>query len=530
MSEGVFVDMRPISTQRSDPKQIDESTDTHDTVAWLVANVPGNSGKVGQWGISYPGFYTACGLVESHPALVAASPQAPVTDWFIGDDWHHNGAFFMTHAFNFLAAFGRPRPEPTTKATPQFEYATPDGYRFFQELGPLPMADYRVMKGEVGFWKELMAHGTYDDFWKARNVRQHLRGVRPAVMTVGGWFDAENLFGALECYRVIEQSSPGISNTLVMGPWSHGQWSRGDGAALGDVNFGSKTSEFYQQNIEFPFFEAHLKGRGTTDRPEAWVFETGRNQWRKFDAWPPRRSETRELFLRAGGMVAMSACGPDEQAFDEYVSDPARPVPFVGYTTNQMVKEYMTADQRFASTRPDVLVYETPVLEEDLTLAGPVEAELIVATSGTDSDWVVKLIDVYPDSTRTENETATGVKMGGYQQLVRGDVMRGKFRDSFETPMAFEPGMPTRVAFRMPDLYHTFRPGHRLMVQIQSSWFPLVDKNPQTFVDIYLAKDSNFRSARQQVFHAPGRESKLRVRVLPDEKGKPVSEKPATPE
>jgi putative CocE/NonD family hydrolase len=522
MSEGEFVNMRP---EKDGSSRVDESTDTYDTIDWLVKNVAGNNGRVGQWGISYPGFYTACGLIDAHPALKAASPQAPVTDWFVGDDWHHNGAFLLTHCFNFLAVFGHPRPKPTLPPRdtagrrPAFDYGTPDGYEYHLRVGPLPNVDAKVFKGDVAFWNEVMGHGSYDAWWKARNVRQHLKDVRPAVLTVGGWFDAENLFGALECYKAIERSSPDATNLLVMGPWFHGGWSRGDGASLGHVRFNSKTSEFFRDNIEFPFFEYHLKGQGPAGGglPEAYVFETGRNQWQKLDAWPPTQAKPTPVYLRAGGWLAFQAPndGSDPDAADEYVSDPAHPVPFVGEVANSMVREYMVADQRFASRRTDVLSYQTEPLENDLTVAGPVKVTLHVATTGTDADWVVKLVDVFPDDAADPEPNPERVRMGGFQQLVRGDVFRGKFRKSFERPEPFTPGEPAGVTFTLPDLYHTFRPGHRVMVQVQSSWFPLIDRNPQTFVDIYQAKATDFRKATQRVYRSRQRASRLELPVMP---------------
>jgi uncharacterized protein len=504
MSEGVFVNMRPIKADVENDA-VDESTDTYDTIDWLVKNIPNNNGKVGQSGISYPGFYTACGLVNSHPALKAASPQAPVLDWFVGDDFHHNGALFLPHAFNFLANFGHPRPYPTTKNSTPFEHGTPDGYDFFLKLGPLPNADARYYKGDVPFWDEMMQHGTYDAYWKARNLRPHLKNVKPAVLTVGGWFDAENLFGALECYRNIEANSPGINNTLVMGPWYHGQWGgRYDtGDHLGHVKFDAKTSDFYRESIEFPFFEHHLKGAPDPKLPEAFVFQTGSNQWKRLDSWPPKAARPRSLVLLPEGKLAIDGKAElDNDGFDEYVSDPSKPVPSNPNIAIGMTREYMVDDQRFAARRPDVLVYQTEPLETEMTLAGPVMPELKVSTTGTDSDWIVKLIDVYPDDYPDIDPGPNAIKMGGYQQLVRGDVMRGKFRDSYETPRPFEPGKPTTVKMKMNDIYHTFRPGHRIMIQIQSSWFPLVDRNPQTFVDIYQAKPADFHKATQRVYRS----------------------------
>lgn len=516
MSEGEFVNMRPHNPARKGPGDIDESTDTYDTIEWLLAHVPNHNGKVGTWGISYPGFYSAAGMIDAHPALKAASPQAPVTDWFIGDDWHHNGALILVHMFNFMSRFDRPRPEPTKKFNPTFDFETPDGYDFFLKLGPLNDAGTKFFKGEAAFWDEATQHGTYDDFWKARNIRAHLKDIKPAVLTVGGWFDAENLFGALEVYKNVKKNSPKTGNFLVMGPWNHGGW-RGDGANLGDVVFNAKTAEFYRETIELPFFEFHLKGKGKSEIPEAWMFETGTNVWRKFDAWPPKNAKPKSYYFHSSGklLAEQPADAKSEEAHDEYPSDPARPVPFLENIATSMLTEYMTADQRHAARRPDVLVYTTDELEQDVTIAGPIKADLVVSTTGTDSDWVVKVIDVYPADFPDPNPNPKGVRMGGYQQLVRGDVMRGKFRNSFEKPEAFTPGKPTPVKFVLQDVCHTFRSGHRIMIQMQSSWFPLVDRNPQTFVDIYSAKEYDFRKATQRVYRTRELPSSVSVLVVP---------------
>ena len=482
-------------------------------------------------GISYPGFYTSAGMIDAHPALVACSPQAPIADWFIGDDWHHNGALQLPHAFNFMANFGHPRPQPTKKIEHKFDHESVDGYDFFLRLGPLPNADTRYYKGDVPFWNEVMSHGIYDDFWKSHNIRPHLKQIRPAVMTVGGWFDAENLFGALETYKQIESSSPTTTNILVMGPWIHGGWSRGDGESLGHVTFNAKTSVFFREQIELPFFEFYLKGEGKMAHPEAWVFETGTNVWRQYDAWPPQNFSTRSFYLHAGGKLLFDPPTNTDLGTgrDEYPSDPAKPVPYFDKIAIGMATEYMTADQRQASSRPDVLVYQTEVLEADTTVAGPIEVEIHVSTTGTDSDWIVKLIDVYPNDYPDPKENPSGVKMGGYQQLVRGDVFRGKFRKSFEKPEPFVPNRPETIKFSMPDICHVFRPGHRLMVQIQSSWFPLIDRNPQTFVDIYTAKPDDFQKATQQVFRTAAMPSRVTVLVqqpgaIPLPAGKPAIE------
>ena len=518
MSEGDFVHMRPHRPQKKNATEFDESTDTWDTIEWLLKRVRGHNGRVGIAGISYPGFYTAAGIIDSHPAIKAASPQAPVNDWFVGDDWHHNGAFFLAHMFNWMSRSGRERPEPTKKFRRNtFDYGTPDGYEFYRRIKTLSEIDEKYLKGDVPFWIETMRHGSYDEFWKSRNIRPHLNNVKPAVMTVGGWFDAENLFGALETYKSIEARNPETVNTLVMGPWRHGGWARGDGASFGDIPFNSKTSEFYRKEIEFPFFQRHLKDKGKESHPEAWVFEMGTNQWRKYDRWPPADAEQKSLYFQTG--EALSFEPPDRKndkhGYDEYISDPAKPVPYMDGVRNGMQAEYMIADQRFASRRADVLVYRTDELEEDVTLVGPIEVELTVSTSGTDSDWIVKLIDVYPDDYPDPTKNPTQVRMGGYQQLVRGDVIRGKFRNSLEKPEPFEPKKQTTVRFTMPDTYHCFRSGHRIMVQVQSSWFPLVDRNPQTFCDIFKAKESDYQRATQRVYRSAKGGSRLKVRVLP---------------
>jgi hypothetical protein len=516
MSEGEFVNMRPHQTVKSGPTGIDETSDTWDTIQWLTQHLANHNGKVGMCGISYPGYYASAGMIDAHPALKAVSPQAPIADWFIGDDWHHNGALMLAHVFNFMSVFGHPRPQPIKKSSVTFDHETPDGYQFFLAMGPLVNANAKFLKNDVPFWNEVMRHGNYDDFWKARNLRPHLRDIRPAMMTVGGWFDAENLFGALQTYKQVKAQSPATNALLVMGPWVHGGWARGDGDLLGPVSFNSKTAVFFRENIELPFFEFNLKGKPAFAHPAAWVFQTGTNQWRSFSAWPPKETRPKSLYLRAEGRLTFdpppSGKSPE---FDEYVSDPAKPVPFHDQIDVKMAPDYMVEDQRFAARRPDVLVYQTGALEDDFAIAGPIQVELRVSTSGTDSDWMVKLIDVYPDDHPDPNPNPAGVHLGGYQQLVRGDVMRGKFRNSFEKPEPFSPNQPTVVRFAMQDVCHTFRTGHRLMVQVQSTWFPLVDRNPQTFVDIYTAKEADFQKATQRVYRSGAPGSRLTVGVLP---------------
>jgi uncharacterized protein len=513
MSEGEYENVRPHKTKKSGPKDIDESTDTYDTIEWLLKNVPNNNGRVGMWGISYPGFYVSMGVIDAHPALKAASPQAPIADWFIGDDFHHNGALFLPHTFNFFAVFGLPRPKPTTEFPPRFNHGTPDGYQFFLDLGPLPEVDKKYFKGQVAFWNEASSHSNYDEFWKARNVLPHLKNIKPAVMTVGGWFDAEDLYGALNTYEAIEKSNPGIYNTLVMGPWFHGGWSRSDGDFLGSVRFDAKTSVYYRENVELPFFNCILKDKCDRKLPEALVFETGSNKWREYDQWPPKNVQKQALYLAGNGRLTFSSDRAAE-GFDEYISDPSRPVPYINGVANGMTREYMVDDQRFARTRSDVLVYQSEVLTEPVTVAGPITATLYVSTTGTDSDFIVKLIDVFPNNTPDPNPNPTTVKMGGYQMLVRGEPMRARFRNSFEKPEAMVPNQVTKVEFTLPDVNHSFLKDHKIMVQIQSSWFPLVDRNPQKFVDIYKATEADFQKATQRVYRSGPHASRLTVNVV----------------
>jgi len=515
LSEGTFVNVRPMLGGAT-TTGIDEGTDAYDTIDWILKHIPGHNGRVGMIGVSYPGFYAAAALVRPHPALKAVSPQAPVTDWFIGDDFHHNGALLLAPAFNFLAFFGKPRPLPTHKRGQSiFDSETQDGYEFFLQLGPLSNANTRYFKDQIPFWNDLMRHGVYDSFWRSRDPGRHLARIRvkPAVLTVGGWFDAEDLYGTLRVYQSLEHGSPGRNNRLVVGPWSHGGWERTDGSSLGPVPFNARTSDYYQDRVELPFLEHHLRGgRRPLKLPKVLAFETGTNQWRAHNRWPPR-GQRRSLCLQPDGGLTFST-PTAASGFDEYVSDPARPVPFTNSTVLSMPREYMVEDQRFAGRRPDVLVYRTEALKQDVTLAGPVAVRLSVSTSGTDSDWVVKLIDVYPDDFPDPRPNPAAIHMGGYQQLVRGEVMRGKFRTSFEKPTPFTPWKVCRVDYTLPDVYHTFRPGHRIMVQVQSSWFPLVDRNPQTFVDIYRARPSDFRKATQRVYHTRRHPSCLETTVF----------------
>lgn len=513
-SEGKYVHVRPFNPAKQG-NDTDESTDAYDTIDWLVKNTPNNNGKVGVFGISYPGFYTSMSMINSHPALKAASPQAPISDWFMGDDLHHNGAFFLAQNFGFFYVFAEKVDDPLHDTFQPFSFGTPDGYDFYLRMGPLANSDKVLLKGRSPEWNEFLAHSTYDGFWQARNIRPHLKNVKCAVMTVGGWFDAEDLFGALETYRWTERQNPGITNVLVMGPWAHGAWGRATGDKLGDVNFHAKTAEYYREKIELPFFRHFLKGDTNYSGAEAQVFETGTDVWRSYDAWPPRDAIKTNLYFHGAGTLSFSAPNESGEVFDEYVSDPAKPVPYTMQPATGYPRSYPVEDQRFASSRTDVLVYETEPLEDDLTFAGPIEVSLQVSTSGGDSDWIVKVVDVYPGDYPDPSPNPTEVKFGNYEQLVRGDVFRGKFRTSFEKPEAFEPGKVTPIHFTMPDVCHSFRRGHRVMVQVQSSWFPLVDRNPQTFVDIATATAEDFKKATERIYRAASAPSFITVHLQP---------------
>ena len=514
LSEGSFMEMTPHKDVKKSATDTDESTDTYDTIEWLLHHVPNNNGKAGIWGISYPGFYAAAGIIDSHPALKAASPQAPVTDLYMGDDAYHNGAFMLEANFGFYTFF-KPRSElaPPPAVFPRFDYGTTDGYEYFLKMGPLSNAR-KLLKDKASYWDDQFIHPNYDDFWKARNISAHMKNVHCAVLAVGGWFDAEDLVGPRKIFHAVAESNPGTSSKLVIGPWVHGGWLTTDGDHLGDVNFAAKNSDFYNDHILLPFFRQYLKDAEDAKLPTAYMFETGTNVWRKYDSWPPKNTESRTLYLRDGGQLSFDAPSEPANAFDEYSSDPNHPVPFVNFPATDVPQVYMDADQRFAAKRSDVLVYQTPPLEEDVTVAGPVSPRLWVSTSGTDSDFVVKLIDVYPMDYPNPDPNPKDVEMGGYQQLVRGEPFRGKFRNSFEKPEPFVPGQPTALDFALPDINHTFRRGHRIMVQIQSSWFPLTDRNPQKFVNIPDATAADFQKATERIYHSKQDASAIVLPVL----------------
>ncbi|TVT39688.1 CocE/NonD family hydrolase [Hymenobacter setariae] len=545
LSEGQFEEVTPAlpAAALGKPRRAgtsttphDESTDTYDTIEWLLKSVPGNNGKVGIMGISYPGFYATASLPGAHPALKAVSPQAPVTDEFIGDDARHNGAFFLLDNFDFTNYFDAPRPQPVAKYDELFDLKITDAYQFFLKLGPIKNANApQYFNNRARIWNEYLQHDTYDAYWQARNIRKHLTDVRPAVLTVGGWYDAEDLYGALHTYQAIEKQNPKATNRLIMGPWTHGAWSRPDWSKFGPYDFGQNTAQHYRQTLETPFFNYYLKGKGTFGAAEATLFDTGLNQWKDYPTWPPRAAESRPFYLQPNGFLYGVAAGqpapyqkqshfqitrtqtadsPTSPTFDEYISDPAHPVPYTASMQAGRNNEYMIEDQRFAAQRPDVLTYQTEPLTEDLTVAGPLGIDLWVSTSGTDADFVVKLIDVLPDDTPNPTPNPQRLTLGGTQRLVRGDVFRGRFRNSFEKPEAFQPNVPTEVRYELNDVLHTFKKGHRLLVQVQSTWFPLVDRNPQQFVNISTAGEGDFKQATIRIYHEPGHASSVQLPVL----------------
>ena len=518
MSEGTYLNVRPYVENKKSPKDIDESSDTYDTVDWLVNNVRHNNGRVGIYGISYPGFYTTTGTIDAHPAVKATSPQAPVSTWMAGDDFFHNGAFLLPHAFDFFATFGWPRPSPTQNDSRRFDHGTIDGYKFFLGLGPLPNANTKYLKDSVSFWNDIMNHGTWDSFWEARNILPHVKNIKPATLVVGGWYDSENLYGALNLFAAINNLNPKNQNRLVMGPWSHGEWGYDNGDSLGNIKWGSSTGRFYVDSIVVPFFNYYLKDKGQPNLTKAMVFETGNNVWRFLDSWPPKNTKTTDLYLDKKNRLSFTrpVQGDPSTDFDEYISDPSKPVPYTAEVRHWYNPAFPLEDQRFAWTRPDVLVYETDVLTDDITVAGPITASLIVSTTGTDSDWIVKVIDVLPENFPLigPDGKRNDPKLRGAQRMVRGDVLRGKFRNSLAEPEPFVPNQPTKIEFVLNDIFHTFKKGHRIMVQIQSTWFPMIDRNPQTFVDIYHARESDFQKATQRVYHTPALNSHLKLQIL----------------
>lgn len=512
-SEGEFEVIKAYLSLKRSAEDVDESSDNYDTIEWLLENIPNHNGRVGQWGISYSGWQTAMGMIDAHPALKASSPQASPSDMFIGDDFHHNGAFRIMYAFSWLSGNARRRTGPTETRGDRFDYGTPWGYKFFLEAGSASRINDLYFGDAVPAWKDFLDHPDYDEFWQAQNMLPHLKGITHPVLNVAGWWDAEDFYGPMSIYYTIEKENPGNQSTLAVGPWQHGGWGRMEGDHLGCIDFGSETSRHFQREIHSPFFNYYLKDQGEWNSPEAVVFETGSNVWRTYDQWPPANVVPTNLYFHADGMLSFEPpSGEGETAFDSYVSDPDHPVPFSAEIRTGQGSLWMIEDQRFAATRPDVLVYQTGVLTEDVTIAGPIIASLHVATTGTDSDWIVKLIDVYPGD--APDSRSCQVPMGDFQMLLAGEILRGKYRNNYVTPEAMVPAEITKIEFDLRDRYHTFQRGHRIMVQVQSTWFPVYDRNPQRFLDIYHAGPSDFQEATQRIYWSVSYPSYLRLGVL----------------
>jgi putative CocE/NonD family hydrolase len=525
MSQGTFDNMRP-NIPGNDIKNksaIDESSDTWDSIDWMIKNIAGNNGSVGMYGISYPGFYTAAALPDSHPALKASSPQAPISDFFF-DDFHHQGAFLESYTSAF-SVFGYQKEDETrsdwfTEESKRFgNDKVKDGYQFYLDKGPLKNITEQYHADNF-FWQQIIDHPNYDDFWQKRNLLPHLKNIKHAVMTVGGWFDAEDLYGPLHIYKTIEQTSPTAQNTIVMGPWGHGDWARENGKSVHNhIYFGDSLSTYFQREIERKFFAFYLKKEGSLQLPEAYMFDTGKKEWKQFASWPPKDVAPLKLYFAENGKLSINE-PVNEQAVFEYVSDPAKPVPYTSQTEGLTFtpRNYMSDDQRYAASRPDVLTFETDALTDDATVAGEILARLKVSMTGTDADFVVKLIDVYPDDHPNYEHNPANIIMAGYQQLVRSEVFRGRFRNSFEKPEPFKPGEVTDVNFSLQDILHTFKKGHKMMIQIHSTWFPFIDRNPQKYVDnIYKANASDFIKSSIKVYGSSvievGGEQKLKGKI-----------------
>jgi hypothetical protein len=516
-SEGQWVNLRPVNDTPDDrPGTTDETTDAYDTIEWLVENVSNNNGRVGMWGISHPGWYTLMGIVNPHPALKAASPQAPTFDAFIGDDDHHNGAFNLMgvewwYAMSIVSGPGRQTLNGKWPEAIEFPTAWP--YEFYLNAGPTDELNKTYFGNRLTqVWDNILEHPNYDEFWQRRNLRHLLGDTEIPLLNVATWFDVYDPYGAFETYRTIEELNPDNQSILVSGPWSHGGWHYEDGSRLGSIHFGSNPTEYYQERVVFPFFQYHLKGKGHWRADEAVVFETGKNRWHHLPSWPPKGVSHENIYLHHNGRLAFEAPESNGDLHDAYVSDPHKPVPYTDEIRRDRGAKYMVGDQRYSSTRPDVLTYQTDPLQHDITIAGPVLVNLFASTSGTDSDWFVKLIDAHPGQLEKSTEGQGQALMAGYQMLVGYEVMRSKYRNSFSNPEPMVPDEPAHISFNIWDKFHTFRKGHRIMVQIHSSWFPVFDRNPQTFTDIYRARDSHYRKARQNVYRSNDMPSHL---VLP---------------
>ena len=509
-SEGEFVNMRPQDAYKRGKKATDDATDTYDTIDWLIKNIEGNNGKVGMWGTSYPGYYTSVASINSHPALKAISPQAPIADWFF-DDFHRNGAFVTPMAFIFFDTFDKQREGEFSYWPEGMKSETPDGYQFFKNLGPLTNVNDKYFHGERPFWNEVIQHPNYDDYWQSRDVLQHLTNTKPATLVVGGWYDTEDLYGPLYTYQAMSKNNKEDHVKLVMGPWYHGQWqSEKGGAELGEAQFGFDTSAWFQKDVLLPFFKTHLKGAKEAEIATATMFETGSNRWRKFDVWPPKAGSQQTMYLAKNEKLVTKK---SDSGNSEYISDPNKPVPHSAKISRGWDRPYMVEDQRFAARRPDVLVFETDTLESDLTIAGAIDLDLWFSTNKSAADIVVKVVDVFPSI--DENSNKVDKVRGNRHELVRWGVLRGRFRESMSEPKAFVANSPTKIEFELYDLLHTFKRGHKLQIQIQSSMFPFIDMNPQNYVEnIFEAKESDFTKALHTIYHDKDHQSAIHFKTL----------------
>lgn len=512
-SEGQFVMQRaPVSVLKNDPKLIDEVTDAYDTIEWLTKNVPNNNGRAGIIGISYPGWTAMMATIAPHPALRAASPQASPADMWMGDDFHHNGAFRLSYGFEYATMM------ETNKEQARFEFDKYDTYEWYLRLGALSNVNEKYLHGKIPTWNDFVEHPNYDRFWREQAAAGYLKQTRVPTLNVAGWWDQEDFYGPVKIYEEFEKNDPNKQNFFVAGPWNHGGWARADGSTLGRIKFNSNTSLHYRQMIEAPFFAYYLKDKGTPTWKEANVFETGSNEWRSYDQWPPRyKTEDRKLYFHADGKLSFDA--PTEigkRAVDSYVSDPAKPVPYRPRPVEATYdprgsgwRDWLVGDQRFAQGRPDVLSWETDPLPEDITISGNVIGHLFASTTGSDADWIIKLIDVYAE------EYPKDARMGGYQLMVANEVFRGRFHKSFEKPEALVPNAINEFAVNMRHCNHRFRKGHKIMVQVQSTWFPVIDRNPQKFVpNIFKATDADYIRATHSIYRSKQFPSYVAVPVM----------------
>ena len=497
-SEGNFQEMTPAIDNKKSNKDVDESSDTYDAIEWLLKNTH-NNGNVGLYGISYPGFYASASLPDAHPAIKAVSPQAPVTDEFIGDDCNHNGAYYLLDNFDFYNYFDGERNQAGDGYKSLFNVKRTDAYQYFLQMGALKNANGPQYFDGKGIWGQTLQHDTYDSFWQARNIRPHLKNIKPAVLVVGGWFDAEDMFGAMRTYEAIEKQSPKNNDRIILGPWTHGAWAGRSWTKFGSYDFGSNLNDYFQ-NIQTKFFNYYLKGKGDFNLPEATVFETGTNQWKEYPVWPPKNVATTSFYFRENDKLSTEK-PIEKKSFNEYVSDPNKPVPYTNGVYARRNNEYLVEDQRFAEKYPEVVTFKSDVLTSDVNVTGRLRANLFVSTTGTDADFIVKLIDVLPDDEPNPDPNPRNFQMGGFERMVRAEVFRGKFRNSYEIPQPFTPGKIEEVSFDLNEIAHVFKKGHRIMVQVQSTWFPIIDRNPQKFMKIPEANENDFQKATIRIYH-----------------------------